>query len=57
MKKKLLSLVGLIVFMIIAFKLITYFKNTINADRAANLEGELYYTKRINGTTTLFNSL
>jgi hypothetical protein len=58
MKKKLLYLGSLIVFIVISFNIFIYLKNTItiNSDVVENLKGQIYYTKRINGVKTLFKS-
>lgn len=56
MKKKLLILVSVVVFVVIAFNIFIYFKNTINSEIVANLEGEFYYLKRVDDINTLFKS-
>lgn len=56
MKKKLLISVSLVVFIGIAFNIFIYFKSTINSEIVANLEGQIYYTKRVDGINTLFKS-
>lgn len=56
MKKKLLLLIGLIVFIVIILNIFTYLKSTINSDIVKNLEGQIYYKKRVDGVNTLFKS-
>ena len=55
-KIKLLISVSLVVFIGIVFNIFIYFKNTINSEIVANLEGQIYYTKRVDGINTLFKS-
>jgi hypothetical protein len=55
-KKKLLFLVSLIVLIIIFLTIFIYFKNISNSDVVENLEGQIYYTKRIDGVNTLYKS-
>lgn len=40
----------------IAFNIFIYFKNTFNSEIVANLEGQIYYTKRVDDIDTLFKS-
>lgn len=55
-KKRLLISVSLVVFIGIAFNIFIYLKNTINSEIVANLEGQIYYTKRVDGINTIFKS-
>lgn len=56
MKKKLLYLFGFIIITVIFIHSIIFFNSTINSNIVANLQGEIYYTKRVNGINTLFKS-
>lgn len=47
---------SLLVFIGIAFSGLVYFKNNINSEIVTNLEGAIYYTKRVDGISTLFKS-
>jgi hypothetical protein len=55
-KKKLLISISIIALIGIAFNVFIYLKNTINAEIVANLEGQIYYTKRVDGINTIFKS-
>lgn len=56
MKRKLLIIVSLFLFICIFFSSSIYFKNTINSKIVKNLEGQIYYTKRVDDISTLFKS-
>ncbi|MGE5627590.1 MAG: hypothetical protein ACM3X7_05660 [Solirubrobacterales bacterium] len=56
MKKKFLISLALVVTLIFGYNLFIYVTNRINSKIAANLKGEIYYTKRVNDVLTLFKS-
>lgn len=56
MKRKLLILVSVIIFVSVFIYAFWGFKKSVNADIVTKLEGQIYYTKRVDGILTLYKS-
>ncbi|MTI79787.1 MAG: hypothetical protein FH758_02720 [Firmicutes bacterium] len=56
MKKKLIGILLLILFIVISFNVFQYFRSAINSQLLSGLEGTIYYIERVDGVRTLFKS-